>query len=79
MTAQGDWLTWPTIIEVGATAQEPDGYDVHVAIVQAPGGVRIGLVLRRNEQPIKHLDMTGPLASKLWPLLRDAAQAARRT
>lgn len=72
------WHTWQVLADVGSTGSEPDGYDVHASIVQTPqGGVRVRLTLRRNGQAHHHLDITGPLAQRVWPLVREAADAAK--
>lgn len=76
--AWGAWWDWPELAAIGQTDPEPDGYDVAVTIVQAPnGGLRVRLTLRRGGTPVRHLDMTGPLAQRVWPLVRDAALAGQ--
>lgn len=88
MTARGDqledrapwgaWWDWPELAMIGTTDREPDGYDLAVTLVQAPnGGLRVRVTLRRDGKPVRHLDLTGPLAQHVWPLLRDAALAGQ--
>lgn len=65
---------WPVLVEYGETEPGKDGCSVRVSLVQTPHGAhRVRIALRRDGRVVKHLDMGGPTAAKLVPLLTAAA------
>lgn len=76
--AIGNWRTWPTLVDLGATEADRHGFDVHASIVQMPrGDTRVRFTLRKNGEVIRHLDITAFHAMRLGPLLQAGLPAGK--
>lgn len=72
--------TWPVLLEYGETERGTDGCHVVVQLVQTPrGGTRVRFLLHRDGAAVRHMDLTGPTAQRLWPILQKAFPAGKET
>lgn len=64
--------------EIGCTSSTPHGYTSRVVLAEtAEGGLRVRIEIIKDGRRRHFLDLSGPIASELWPLVRRAADRGR--